>query len=247
MKKIALGLLASTALFTAQASAADLGRPIYKAPVVVAQPMMWNGFYIGANGGLAAGDVGASLDPALAPISADLTSRGGFGGGQIGYNWQFSPNWVFGIEADYQGGSIEGSVGINLGGAALSIGSDTTAFGTVRGRLGYAAGSTLFYVTGGWAYGRNELFLESNLGANLSIRKGHTGYAVGAGVEQKFAGNWSAKVEYLYVDLGRENYDIGPALGAPIPVNIRADHQFHTMRVGLNYHFNWGGPIVASY
>jgi outer membrane immunogenic protein len=239
MKKIALGLLASTALFTAQASAADLGRPIYKAPVMVAQPMMWNGFYIGANGGLAAGDQTASLSGL--PLSVDVTSRGGFGGGQIGYNWQFSPNWVFGIEADIQGGSIEGSVSANLGGAGISIGADTTYFGTVRGRLGYAVGNTLFYGTGGYAWGKNELFV-TGLGADITFSKNHGGYAAGAGIEHKFAPNWSAKVEYLYVDLGKESYlNLAPG------VNLDAEHKFHLLRVGVNYHFNWGGPVVASY
>ena len=219
MKKIALALLAGTALMSAPAMAADLGRPIYKAPIAVAAPyMMWNGFYIGANAGYSWGR------DRVDGIRSDID--GFSGGGQIGYNWQFSPNWVFGVEADLQGSNIELSfAGIN---------SNVHMWGTARGRIGYAFNNVLLYGTGGFAWGRNEL----TLGA-ASQTKTHTGYTFGGGMEYAFAPQWSAKVEYLYVDLGREFYD-APAFGT----NARSD--FHTVRLGMNYRFG-GAPILASY
>ncbi|BAT61025.1 OmpA-like transmembrane domain protein [Variibacter gotjawalensis] len=219
MKKFTLALLAGTALMAAPAVAADLGRPIYKAPVAVAAPyMLWNGFYIGANAGYSWG---------RDRVGGGRADTDGFsGGGQIGYNWQFSPNWVFGIEADLQGSNIESDVAL--------LNTNVHMWGTVRGRLGYAWNNVLLYGTGGFAYGRNEL-----TGFGVSQSKTHTGYTFGGGLEYAFAPQWSAKVEYLYVDLGREFYD-APAF----QTNVRSD--FHTVRLGINYRFG-GAPIVASY
>ncbi|BAT60476.1 hypothetical protein GJW-30_1_03019 [Variibacter gotjawalensis] len=241
MKKLLVtAFLATTALTSAQA--ADLGRPVYKAPAMVESYMTWNGFYIGVNGGIAAGDHTARITGIDGSLS--LTSRGGFGGGQIGYNWQFSPNWVFGVEADVQGGSIESSVTANLGVlGALSVGSETTVFGTARGRLGYAMGNALWYATGGYAWGRNSVFLDAGALGNATVTKTHSGWTVGGGLEYAFAPNWSAKAEYLYVNLGSEPYlDLG--LAAPAALTIK--HDFHLLRLGVNYRFG-GAPIVASY
>lgn len=225
MKKIALALLAGTALMSAPALAADLGRPVYKAPVAVAAPyMMWNGFYIGGNVGYGWGETSArDAAGSLGRFDTD----GFVGGGQIGYNWQFAPNWVFGVEADIQGGDIKG------GNAFLD--SKTTMYGTARGRLGYAFNNVLFYGTGGFAWGRNKVFDVDSLS---TLSRTHTGYAVGGGMEYAFAPNWSAKVEYMYVNLGRETYDF------PLPLSTRVD--FHTVKLGVNYRFG-GAPVVASY
>ena len=223
MKKYVFALLAGTALMSAPVMAADLGRPVYKAPVSVAAPyMMWNGFYIGGNVGYGWGKSSASSG--FGRVDTD----GFVGGGQIGYNWQFAPNWVFGIEADVQGADIQG------GNALYS--SSTDVYGTARGRIGYAFNNVLLYGTGGFAWGRNEVL--DVVGAQRLSRT-HTGYTFGGGMEYAFAPNWSAKVEYLYVDLGRETYDF--ALG---PVSQRSD--FHTVKFGVNYRFG-GAPIVASY
>ncbi|BAT60482.1 OmpA-like transmembrane domain protein [Variibacter gotjawalensis] len=215
MKKfLAAAFFATTALTSAHA--ADLGRPVYKAAPMVEPYMTWNGFYIGANAGYSWGR------DRVAGTRSDID--GFSGGGQIGYNWQWSPNWVFGVEADLQGANIESSfAGIN---------TNVHMWGTVRGRLGYAWNNVLLYGTGGFAYGRNEL----TLGA-LSQTRTHTGYTFGGGMEYAFAPNWSAKIEYLYVDLGRETYDA-------FATTARSD--FHTVRAGINYRFG-GAPIVASY
>jgi outer membrane immunogenic protein len=183
--------------------------------------MTWNGFYIGGN-------VGHGWGESRSAILGRADTDGFAGGGQIGYNWQFSPNWVFGIEADIQGADIKG-------GNALHV-SSTDMYGTVRGRLGYAFNNVLVYGTGGFAWARNEIFDPASVQA---LSRTHTGYTFGGGLEYAFAPQWSAKVEYLYVDLGRETYDF--AAGA---ISQRSD--FSTVKFGVNYRFG-GGPIVASY
>jgi outer membrane immunogenic protein len=229
MKKFVFALLAGTALVSAPALAADLGRPVYKAPVAVAAPYMtWNGFYIGGNVGYGWGESRAS--DAVGSLGR-FDTDGFAGGGQIGYNWQFSPNWVFGIEADIQGADIKGG--------NVNYATSTDMYGTVRGRLGYAFNNVLFYGTGGFAWGRTEVTDVALTGGTLT-RTG-TGYAVGGGLEYAFAPQWSAKVEYLYVNLGREAYDFGNATD---PIRARTD--FSTVKFGVNYRFG-GGPIVASY
>ena len=146
MKKLAFAALLATTAFT-PALAADLGRPIYKAPVAVAAPYMtWNGFYIGANAGYSWGTARGYLDGVR--IGDRVDTDGFSGGGQIGYNWQFSPNWVFGIEADVQGANISGGLLAPIG---IAGESNVDVWGTVRGRLGYAAGNVLVYGTGGFA------------------------------------------------------------------------------------------------
>jgi outer membrane immunogenic protein len=127
-------------------------------------------------------------------------------------------------------------------------------FGTVRGRLGYSLGSTLFYGTGGLAYGdvktRIQQF-DAGVGPQVfdqTFSKTKTGYAVGAGIESPFefmgmfGKNWTSKTEYLYVDLGRttDSYTVN---GVTNTFSTRV--QEHIFRTGLNYHFN--SPVVAKY
>jgi outer membrane immunogenic protein len=179
---IAIIAAASVVAFGQIAAAADM--PV-KAPVAPAPvPYSWTGFYAGINGGYGWGRTStsiAALDPASAEfITGDLTSdfapsqfahrinqRGGLVGGQIGYNWQFSPRWVAGVEADFQYAHVGGSdsrvlylvptfFGTNF---PFTLNSERTLnwFGTLRGRIGYlATPDLLLYATGGLAYGRTS-------------------------------------------------------------------------------------------
>ena len=247
---IAIGaLLAGTAM----ASAADLA--VKARPVVPPVPVFsWTGFYAGINGGIG----GDKVDYPFSALNntyggnVGMNSFGGFGGGQIGYNWQFAPNWVFGIEADIQGSGIKSDLNgtiNNLG--SISAGTELTYFGTVRGRLGYSLGSTLFYATGGLVYGNvktrvQEAFLGGAIDATFSHTK--AGYAVGGGIESPFeflglfGPNWTSKTEYLYVDLGRTT-DTYTVSGTTHVFSTRVEE--HVFRTGLNYHFNT--PVVAKY
>jgi outer membrane immunogenic protein len=160
----------------------------------------WAGFYGGVNVGY-----GWSPSNDQLALSGDfptgLSPEGGFGGGQIGYNWQVG-HLVFGAEADLQGADISDRVhDFNFGD---NFHSSLDYFGTIRGRLGYAFDRTLVYATAGFAYGgvHNTVNGPLLLGAPYRFDGTATGYVLGAGVEYKFNPAWSVKGEYQYINLG---------------------------------------------
>lgn len=230
LKLIALALLATTSV----ASAADLGARTYtKAPALAPAPVSnWSGFYVGVMGGYAWSDQ-LSLGGFNAG-NTDLT--GGFGGGTVGYNWQAGPSWLFGLEVDAAGADIKYSVSAG----PLGLRDKINALGSVTGRVGYTFNNALVYAKGGYAWANNELSLLGP-GGELSDSKVHSGYTIGGGLEYMFAPAWSAKVEYMYADFGHENYFSGVAGGVDLGATV------HTVKGGINYHFNWGGPVVAKY
>lgn len=212
MKSVLVSGALLGAMVAAPAMAADLAKPQsypVKAQVAAPPPVFsWTGFYIGANAGYAWGSGKGAAD--YYGVSPD----GWFGGGQVGYNYQFQNNMLVGVEADLQGSDISGN--------ANGVNSKLDYFGTVRARLGYAYDRFLPYVTGGLAYGKNTIndfgYSDSNT---------HVGWTVGGGLEYAITNNWTARAEYLYVDLGKKTYDnIGDA-------GIAAS----TARVGVNYKF----------
>ncbi|HET7384543.1 MAG TPA: outer membrane protein [Pseudolabrys sp.] len=205
MKKRALAI--SVAIATAAASsaaAADLPRgpaPYYPPPASIYN---WTGLYAGLNLGYEWGKVtNSSIDPG-----------GVAGGGQIGYNWQIG-QFVFGAETDIQ----------------ISGADDTFApykfsnpwFGTLRGRAGFAINNVLLFGSLGLAYGNLK-------GEFLGIDESKTlvGWAGSLGMEVGFTPNWSAKVEYLYMDLGSRAYTI-----TGVDNGLQASY----LRLGVNYHF----------
>jgi outer membrane immunogenic protein len=106
----------------------------------------------------------------------------------------------------------------------------------VRGRVGYLITPTLLiYGTAGFAYGQVDAWGFSNTS---------TGWTAGGGVEWMFAPHWSAKAEYLYVDLSSNG---GANSGWNVGYNFQP--QINVVRAGVNYHFNWGAPapVVAKY
>jgi outer membrane immunogenic protein len=226
----ALIILAASTAFATSAMAADV---IYDTPVetspVSTVSYDWSGFYAGVNAGYGFSgdtDIRGTVDGGSGSIGID----GFVGGGQIGYNWQ-SNQWVFGVEADIQYSDISGTLsGDSVADGFVSFGSELDYFGTVRGRVGYAFDNVLPYVTGGFAYGRNELTYSDAFGS-ASDDKTHTGYTIGGGVEYGLTEQASVKVEYLYTDLGDKSYF--QDFGNP----IRTDVDFHTVRAGLNIRF----------
>ena len=111
-------------------------------------------------------------------------------------------------------------------------------FGTVRGRLGYAFGTVLPYVTGGAAYGRTQIDLnDANDNIFATKARMHLGWVAGAGVEFALGGPWSGKVEYNYIDLGARAYGLGDV---PLP-NVNVDPKLHAIKLGLNYRL-WDSP-----
>jgi outer membrane immunogenic protein len=205
------------------AAAADLppaSGPYYKAPPYLLPPFTWSGFYLGLNGG---GALGRSFWDSAGPF--DIS--GGVVGGTIGYNYQIGPA-VIGAEGDIDWSSISGST-TNPGCPAGCTTGDSW-LSTVRARLGYAADRFMPYVTGGAAFGNINASTPGLAGGSAT----NAGWTAGAGLEFAIAGHWSAKAEYLYVDLGRFNCDAGCSAGAAVD-NV----SFHTnlIRGGINYRF----------
>ncbi|QPF83862.1 porin family protein [Bradyrhizobium genosp. L] len=239
MKKLFFATTALAVFGFANADAADLAaRPYTKAPPPVIDPgTNWSGFYIGGFGGYGWSDrVRASVAGFGSASISTSDLNGGFGGATIGYNWQSGGSpFVFGIEVDAAGSDIKYSTTV-LG----VTGTDKIdAFGSVTGRLGYAAGATLLYAKGGYAWADNKLSATA-FGITASESHIHSGWTVGGGVEWMFAPNWSAKAEYMYADFGKENYGAGV-----IPPGVDIGASIHTIKGGINYHF--GGPVVARY
>src|SRR6266702_5270815 len=234
MKKFLLATVALVALgATAPALAADLAaRPYTKAPAY-AQPIYnWTGFYIGGHlGGAFAGD------------NSFNGNDGRFlGGVQGGADYQFAPSWVVGLETQYSWLSNSNNGVLFPGGVLVTSNSDQ--LGSVTGRLGYSWGPALLYAKGGygWKDGNNLNVSVGGVPVAFTTNGNHRdGFTVGAGLEYMFAPNWSAKAEYQYYNFGDTTFTTGPAdiLGT----RFRNDE--HTVKVGINYRFGWGGPAVT--
>ena len=225
-KKLVAGCFALGVVVAAQgAAAADLSlAPLYKAPPAqVAQAYNWTGLYIGANAG---GGWGGSWWGANA-VPIDLS--GAQVGGTAGYNWQVG-NTVLGLEGDMDWSNLKGTN--TSAGCPVGCTTNDTWLSTVRGRLGYAFGGVMPYVTGGFAVGDINASTPGFSGASTT----NAGWTAGGGLEFALPGNWSVKAEYLHVDLG--HFNCGTSCG-PTATNNVSMHD-NVVRAGVNYHFGWG-------
>jgi outer membrane immunogenic protein len=216
------------------AGAADLS-PVYKAPV--AQPMaaqLFNGAFVGLNVGYGFGDWDSTTSFGRRSFDTTTSVDGVFGGAQAGYNWRLN-QFVLGVEGDIQASGINGSFDVApaRGRGPHQTGElDLSWFSTIRGRAGVTYNNWLFYGTGGAAFG--EVKYSSD---GFSDSKVRAGYAVGAGIETAFAPNWTAKVEYLYVDLGDVDFDAGHRHFSPASKTFSTSTDEHMVRFGANYQF----------
>jgi outer membrane immunogenic protein len=203
------------------AQAADLPSPSYKAPAYVGPSTAnWTGFYVGLNGGYGFGKSDWDV-PAVT-----MSPKGAVYGGTIGYNFQ-TGTWVWGLEGDFDGTGMKGSVDCP---APVTCETKLPWLATGRLRLGYAGWSNwLPYITGGAAYG-NIKASNSVLG---EASKSRLGWTAGAGVEYAIWSNWSVKLEYLYVNLGK--FNCGIACGGVDPDNVTFKSSI--VRAGINYRF----------
>lgn len=233
------------------ALAADLPQPApppAQAPAAYAPaPAVydWSGFYFGVNGGYGFGNTDWS-DPNNA---SGLGSTGNFNlsgyvaGGTLGVNFQTGA-FVFGLEGDFGASGLDGKsssayCGSNLGFAATAqCETKNTWLSTVRGRLGFAADRVLFYGTAGGAFGN----IEAGAGGSFQTST-KVGWAAGAGLEAAFADNWTARIEYLFVDLQNSTCNTATACGNDVVNNtlvaasqtVKFDASL--IRVGLDYKF----------
>ena len=203
----------------------------------------WSGWYAGVSGGYGWGSSSQSdqgIPCAFVPICEDETfdgsysSKGGILGGTLGYAWQQGA-WVAGIEGDYSWSHVAGSsdnCGANSS-APHACGANMESFGTFRGRLGYALGSTgswLPYITGGLAVGVIKSWDAFWPASSSDLRAGWT---AGGGIATVIAANLTFKLEYLYADFGHwQAFDVVP--GTPETVNFRTN----IFRGGIDYAFH---------
>jgi outer membrane immunogenic protein len=250
MKKILLVGVSLCALAAAGgANAADL--PVYtKAPK--AAPYNWTGFYLGVEGGAGWGN--AAQTDALGFNSGTYQPNGAFVGGTIGYNWQVDYHWVLGLEGDASWADIGATTGgtdpssstihslnpnnqpFGCGGGVQQCQTKLEDIETVRGRIGYAFGYVMPYVTGGLAVGsvHGE---EGDVAANGAFGSGTStlyGWTAGAGVEAMILPRWTVKLEGLYTDFGNKTVfnDTVPSVGS-VPENIKFTPAF--IKIGVNY------------
>ena len=245
----------------------------------------WNGFYAGANAGaglarnptldtFSFGPLGVVAFPDGGDDSYHQVPFGGLVGAQIGYNWRFAPNWLIGAEADWQwshqtsGACVSeclpaGVAGVPfiLPGVLLGQTDSQTIkdFGTLRLRLGWIGpGDSLWYVTGGAAWGRIEdstsafatpgVFSGPTIAGLTQVSGSFShfrlGWTVGAGAELPLWDQWSLKAEYLFIDLGSINdsftspLDFAQVTATTITTGTSFKIYDHIVRFGLNYHFN---------
>jgi outer membrane immunogenic protein len=233
----------------------------------VPPPFTWTGFYVGVNGGYAWNDNKADYTYVTTTLTelpvfpngflatgSDPSSNGFTGGAQAGYNYQFN-QFVIGVEGDinYVGGKSSttfygtDTVGGQSFTATNSGGVDW--LGTLRARAGFAAGNFLIYGTGGLAFGgvkSSTTFAYYPEAADFtgpsvawfgSKSDTAVGWTAGAGVEYAFTNNWTAKIEYLYYDLGDTKYTLTDADAVGFTANVKQKNSGNLVRAGLNYKF----------
>jgi outer membrane immunogenic protein len=231
----------------------------------------WTGFYLGVNAGYGWGNADTRFDPLpdpafyfdLQPQTHDADPDGVIGGGQIGFNWEWSKWLILGVETDFQGADIEGTRTItdveNIAGGVsgapnfISTRERIDWFGTFRGRIGFSPWCRLLiYGTGGLAYGhvhyRGDDFFTfpADPGGGFtdpaSRNDTRVGWTAGGGLEYAITHHWSVKAEYLYYDLGDHGATGNETFGNGVPnppfgIHYNWETQGNIVRGGLNYKF----------
>lgn len=208
------------------AHAADLGgdnRGSFKDEAPFNPRFNWTGGYLGAQLGYGWAETDASSTPG--PQTYGYDNDGAVGGLHAGFNLQ-NQTFVYGVEADIDFADLDGSGVGSLGGVTHQ--TEINWIGSLRARLGFAADRTLFYVTGGWAFGEVDVSLAgTSVGSDSEVRHG---WVLGGGVEQAVTNNVTARLEYRYVDLGDENFSTGLATES-------SDVTVQSLRAGISWKF----------
>jgi outer membrane immunogenic protein len=242
------------------ASAADLPRKAPVMPMPVAAGYDWSGFYIGAHVGAGWSQHEVSADELLGLVVASPQASGFLGGGQIGFNVQ-SGSFVWGVEVDGSWADIKGKSQLYIPLEDGLIGNTEAKIQwltTATARVGFAFDRTMVYVKGGAAWAKFEYnsagALDTGDGLVPASSSGSTdkwGWTIGAGVEHAFSANWSAKLEYNYVQFDTDNMSIDYSInGSPTASYdlVSSRENVHMVKFGLNYKFSpWSSPVSARY
>jgi outer membrane immunogenic protein len=254
MKKLFMAGVALTALAAAPATAADIARPVYKAPPPVVAVFSWTGCYVGAHiGGLwarkdwsrSAGDTFFGNLPAGASFgSHDADSW--LGGFQAGCDYQFAGAFVVGIQGDYAWTDAEGS-NVNVSVPIANDRSSIRSLSTITGRVGYAWGRFLGYVKGGGAWERDRYDITSAGTTFFTASETRSGWTLGVGGEYAFTDSLSGFAEYNYYDFGtRQNTFAFATCCTTALIDVKETKS--VVRAGLNWRFGgWAAPVTARY
>lgn len=215
--------LALVGLGVGSAAAADLGGGPSREPVYYGEPRTnierWTGFYLGGTLGGGFGDARARGDLG----DTAFRQNGWVGTIHAGYNWQLGRAAVIGLEADLGSGNVGGTLRGN--GNALS--TDLNAIGSLRARAGVlVTPALLIYATGGLAWADMEFKLAGGSKENDMLR----GYQLGLGAELKLSQHWTARLEYIHIELDSKAVQLNG-------ISTRIDPDFHTVRAGFSFKF----------
>lgn len=214
------------------------------APVAIRDS--WSGCYLGGNVGY-----GWSPTKWSAPDSgievASHSVDGVVGGGQIGCDYQFAPQWVVGIRGMWDAAGMKGS-STNALDPALIDSSKVTWIATLTGRVGYVIEPmTLLYIQAGaaWAHAKYTECCTTVPPPPPPIPDGfanptRSGWTIGGGLEHKFTPNLSAFIEYDYIGLGGDSVTFTPTGPTTTPFVYHIEQNIHLVLIGLNYRF---GPF----
>jgi len=242
------GIAALALLAISGAKAADLPRPMpAPAPVYTPSPTFsWTGLYLGGNVGAAWAH--HRTTDSFSGLEFGRTSESVFaGGGQVGYNWQ-TGNFVLGIEAEFEAiDSNDDKAGVafpKIG--TLQVRSRDNWLTTVAARFGWAYDHWLWYGKAGGGWVGNNGFTINNLTTGTSVTSGTdrsaSGFLLGVGSEYAFSNNWTMKLEYEYFGLENRSFVIPTGAAFLAGDTITRDRRnIQTLKVGLNYLFNWSG------
>jgi outer membrane immunogenic protein len=208
----------------------------------------WSGAYVGASIGGGWGNVktdGASFynDPAGTNYAGGVpgvsfSNSGVIGGLETGYNWQ-QGGIVFGLQADISAAGLKGSFTDNDNGYAID--TNVNWLSTLRGQIGVPYGRYLFYATGGLAVGGIDADLHDRYPGPGTVDSSDSqtgvGYTVGAGVAAAINTRWIAKLEYQYVDLGKETFSFNEPTGGWPLIKSSAKTSDNLVRFSLDYRF----------
>jgi outer membrane immunogenic protein len=259
MKKLFLGSAALVVLVAGgSAMAADLR---IKTPAPVVSVYNWTGLYIGVHGGgdwftkdWFAPETPTNHGGCYLVVRCDVsvgghTASSWLAGGQVGFNYQVS-RWVFGVEAQISATSLEGSNAQPTFpfGFVITNHTKTDSLETAAVRLGFTWDRLLVYAKGGGAWAQDQ-FWTSIPGLPVGQTRSETrgGGMVGVGIEYAFLQNWSVKLEYDHLDLGNRRERLLPTIAPIQPFEYDVRQTIDLVKVGINYRFNWAGPVVAKY
>jgi len=248
IKQIVGGFALAALAFIGTTRAADLPRGAYKAPPPI---FSWSGIYIGIHAGSALGQQEDTFTLNNLRSTNQHHITGFLGGAQLGLNYQFGP-WVIGAEAQFSWSDLDGTNTCEPGAPVALINCRTKAdwLGTAAARFGFANDRTLVFVKVGGAWVHNTHDMTSFIApfVNLRVEETRYGWMFGTGIEHAFFGNWSAKVEYDYIDVGNRTLTFAGlaalVTGAHETVNI--GQRIHLVKFGLNYRFG-DSPVIAKY